>query len=529
MFTNKKTLLAMSVASVFALSGCSSDDDKNEVVPDPIDPPVEVVVPPEAPAALGSVVNGNVIDAATTDVVASTVMFYENGVASTSLVDVDGNAVTSLTLEDGNFSVQLADDSDAESVTAIVMADGYIRKTFSIDLTQLSEGDLDVALPLVSADTEGYASAESDPQTVSGGSSAEAITSGVANGKATAAVTVPGGTQLQDANGDLITGDSVTLTVAAADTSTTAGSAVTPEGLNAGADTTVKTPVGVASVEMVDSNGTKVKSFSQPITVSMAIPADKGVSTGDMLTLVSQNEDTGVWSTETQQVEVKDLVADGSFYNASFMTDHLTFFAATTESAVCNSPIQMTFLNPVPKGSTIRLTSNDINATFVTKSEDIVTVGAGQVKKLGVSADAEAFVTIYDSEGEVAFSSENELAICGEVNIDNPASEKTYVDQDFTITATCSNDDTVSIPASGVLVQYRLEEGNKAKRKAAETETAGVYSLTDLVEGQNYTVTAKFRSTLSSVENQTYTLTAGEEASETVLVECDVTTGVTGS
>ena len=48
MFTNKKTLLAMSVASVFALSGCSSDDDKNEVVPDPIDPPTEVVVPPEA-------------------------------------------------------------------------------------------------------------------------------------------------------------------------------------------------------------------------------------------------------------------------------------------------------------------------------------------------------------------------------------------------------------------------------------------------------------------------------------------------
>ena len=307
MFTNKKTLLAMSVASVFALSGCSSDDDKNDVVPDPIDPPVEVVVPPEAPAALGSVVNGNVIDAATTDVVASTVMFYEDGVASTSLVDVDGNAVTSLTLEDGNFSVQLADDADAESVTAVVMADGYIQKTFSIDLTQLSEGDLDVALPLVSVDTEGYASAESDPQTVSGGSSAEAITSGVANGKATAAVTVPGGTQLQDANGDLITGDSVTLKVAAADTSTTAGSAVTPEGLNAGADTTVKTPVGVASVEMVDSNGTKVKKFSQPITVSMAIPADKGVSTGDMLTLVSQNEDTGVWSTETQQVEVKDL------------------------------------------------------------------------------------------------------------------------------------------------------------------------------------------------------------------------------
>ena len=100
------------------------------------------------------------------------------------------------------------------------------------------------------------------------------------------------------------------------------------------------TPVGVASVEMVDENGTKIKKFSQPITVSMAIPADKGFTTGDELTLVSQNEDTGVWTTETQKVEVKDLIADGSFYNASFMTDHLTFFSAVKGSSYCAAGIR---------------------------------------------------------------------------------------------------------------------------------------------------------------------------------------------
>ena len=63
-------------------------------------------MPPEAPIALGAVVNGNVVDAAT-DVVASTIMFYENGAPSTNLVDLDGNKLTSLESDDGSFTFQL--------------------------------------------------------------------------------------------------------------------------------------------------------------------------------------------------------------------------------------------------------------------------------------------------------------------------------------------------------------------------------------------------------------------------------------
>jgi hypothetical protein len=541
MFTNKKTLLAMSVASVFALSGCSSDDDKNEVVPDPVDPPV-VVVPPEAPAELGSVVNANIVDSESFDVVSSTVMFFESGVASANVVDENGEVVTSVTTEDGNFSFLLKDGADIDSVTAVVMADGYIQKTFSIDLTELSDGDVDVLLPLTSETATGVAVEETDAA-VSGGSSADAITGGVANGKATAAVTVPGGTQLQDANGDLITGDSVTLSVTAADTSSSAGAAITPEGLNAGSTTTVKTPVGVASVEMVDSNGTKVKKFSQPITVSMAIPADKGVSTGDMLTLVSQNEDTGVWTTETQQVEVKDLIADGSFYNASFMTDHLTFFAATEENTVCSSDVTLGLGgSAVPaSGLKVRLQSDDATTirTLAASNASGTIISGTKAKDLGITDDATASVRVFDSEGYTWYQSTGEVAICGtiaDVNLEQP-DEVALVDQAFTIVGQCADDAEATVSASGSLVTYKRvkAEGDTStpftKKAAPSGVDAGEYALIDLISDATYNVSISYSGSLAFLNEVEGATTAeitadGADVTKTVTIaDCSELTG----
>jgi hypothetical protein len=522
MFTNKKTLLAMSVASVFALSGCSSDGDKNEVVPVKVDPPV-VVVPPEAPAELGSVVNANIVDSESFDVVSSTVMFYENGVASTSLVDENGNAVTSVTTEDGNVSFLLKDGTDIDSVTAVVMADGYVQKTFSIDLTELSEGDVEVVLPLLSEESDGVAVKEVS-SSVSGGSSADAITGIVVNDKATAAVTVPGGTLLQDANGDLITGDSVTLKVTAADTSSEAGAAVTPEGLNAGS-TTLSTPVGVASIEMVDSNGTKVKKFSQPIIVLMAIPADKGVSTGDMLNLASQNEDTGVWTTETQQVEVKDLIAGGSFYNARFETDHLTFYAAIVSSSTCtDNSVTINFSETIPAGLQLGVLS-DLGNLY-------------RFKKLTQDVDSYTFKDVKIAEGEGGFFkvfNPNTLFDWSFVRVDdlcaNDANatvtpeEVTFVNSTVTLQGSCDNSDDVVV-GTGSNVLYRLPGKQYTK---AKSNADGTYALSNLIEGQNYEVKVTYSGTLSSLNGdagfQKYDLAAGEDETFSGEISCPTATG----
>lgn len=524
MYTNKKTLLALSVASILSLSGCSSDDDKNVVEPvDPVDPPV--VVAPEAPAELGNTVTGSVIDGSNSDLVAAQINFLEAGEPATSLVDIEGNAVTSVDAAEGEFTFLLADDATATSVTAVVTADDYVSKSYVIDLAGLSEGDLNVQLSAVALATEGVAAASED-KAVSGGSSADEITADVADGKAAASVSIPAGVTLQDDSGNPIEGSTVTLKVTTADTNTAAGSVITPAGLNAANSATVAKPVGVASVNMTDENGVKITKFSSPITISMAVPVEKGFVTGDELGLSSQNEETGVWTKETEKVTVGALSSDNTYYNASFQTDHLTFFAATTEEAACTTPVRVLVQgDSVPaSGLTAVLRSSDTSfeANIPAGSTDATVVSAAQASEKGIVEDTTARVFVKDAEGNIWFNSETEVAVCGDVSVtlENPVE---LVSESFDITAQCSNDDTVTVGASGALVTYK--QGNKASKKATGNGE-GSYTLNDLVSGQEYSVTATFTGALASVDTQTFTVTAdGENESATVTQECDVATG----
>jgi hypothetical protein len=521
MFTNKKSLLALSVASAIALSGCGSDNDNNQPDEPVTPPPVTVVVAPEAPAELGSVVNGNVINSASFDVVDAKVSFFENGVASTNVVDVDGNVTSSVDSEDGNFTFQIKDGASVSQLTVVVVAEGFVSKSFVVDLAGLSEDTIEVQLGLTSLTTEGVATVSKD-SAISGGSSADAITASIAGDKAS--VVIPGGTTLQDADGNIVTGGSVNLAVTTGDTSTSAGAAITPEGLDSGDVSTVLTPVSVASVNMVDDNGVKIKKFSQPINVNMALPANKGFTTGDELSLSSQNEDTGVWTVETQKVTVGALsTTDSSFYNASFMTDHLTFFAATQEEARCTEGVRLLFSgDSVPAGGLYaNLSSSDAAGTFFVKPN---ADSAGATYNPRVSADATAELTITDREGNAWFASNGEIALCGDVDV-ALASPVSYVNETLTLSAQCSNDTTQTVAGSGALVKY--SRTGKAKKRA-EGEN-GTYALTGLIEGENYTVTVKYKEALKSLGTVNYTIEAnGEAKTQSESIVCDTTTGGTG-
>lgn len=136
MISNKKSLLALSVASALTLSGCfSDDDDNNVVVVPPTEPTDPVVVAPELPDALALVVSANIVDAATQRVVDADVRFLENGVASQNIVDVDGNAISMLEGTGGSFAFTKKDDATLTEVTVSVTADGYIGKSFVVNLT----------------------------------------------------------------------------------------------------------------------------------------------------------------------------------------------------------------------------------------------------------------------------------------------------------------------------------------------------------------------------------------------------------
>lgn len=92
---------------------------------------------------------------------------------------------------------------------------------------------------------------------------------------------------MRDASGNPVTGQ-VSVNVSGADASTSAVTAILPEGLNASGAANVEQAVGVANVLVNSATGSKVKQFSNPITVTTSIPATTTlngvpIKTGDTL------------------------------------------------------------------------------------------------------------------------------------------------------------------------------------------------------------------------------------------------------
>lgn len=519
MFTNKKSLLALSIASVFALSGCFSDDDGNDYAPPGPGPDPEVVVPPEAPVEIGAVVYGNIVDVEDSATLPSTVTFYEAGVASENIVDVDGNVTATVESEDGSFVFQLKDGADIDEVTAVVTSEGYVSKSFIFDLTEFGSDDISLTLGLTSEDN--VAVFTSEPVALTGGSSATEIKVPVTGADgASSEVTIPANTVLQDANGDPVTG-SVTVKLTTAKPGSTSFAAIIPEGLNEPNATTVLKPAGVTSVEMLNADGVKVKQFSSPINVNMAVKT----GTAGPLALSSNDEDTGKWTPETEQVTVASDVG-------SFTTSHLTLFAGSVSAPVCGSPITFNFDGdaiPTPSGLSLNLLSTDGSKSYNVKGNNF-TISQGKISRAGISNESTAVVQLTDVEGNVWFESDDEVALCtagvGQAVAATLVNPVVPVSETLSITAVCSNDDSVSIGASGALVKYKL--GNKGS-KVAKGDGAGNYALNNMVSGEDYTVTVKYKKSLSSIADASFTITADgtdEERSESLV--CPTSTGGTG-
>lgn len=542
MLANKKSLLALSIAASLSLTGCFSDNDDKVKVDPPVTQPTEpVVVAPETPTALSLVANINVVDSETLDVVASKVTFLENGTVSENIVDVDGNMLTTVDSTDGDVVFTKKDGAELTEVTLSVTADGYIGKSFLVNLTA-DEGatDVNAQLSLVSKTATGVASKSVEATVDASGTSADPIAATTeGNAKAAAGATVPAGVALQDANGDPITG-AVSISVSGADASGSAANEILPEGLNAADAESIVKAAAVANIEMTDSTGKKVKKFSGGTLMgTMSIPANtmlngEVIKTGDMLSLKSHNEDTGAWTAETNMVTVGALNAETNTFTGSFETDHLTFFASTvTVNDLCTDGLSLAISGATVPASGLyaSIASSDASASAYLRagSTTNVLLSPAQSKRFGISANATARVKVFDANGESWFDSgaQNEVDVCGSVPV-TLANPSTVVNEDITISATCSDDSTVAADMSNAIVRYSL--GNKQKSIAINAG-GGTFTLPNLIEGSVYNVTVNARIPLENGSTvQTGTITAGGD-SDTVTVNpvCETTTGSTGA
>lgn len=535
MFTNKKSLLALSVASAFALTGCFSDDDNNKPVPDDGGDGGDggvVIVAPETPAELSFVVSGSVVqsnDEDEFDVIGdATVRFLESGMASTSIVDVDGNQVQSLDLGDeGSFLVTRKSDSTTSSVTAIVSAPGFVTKAFSVDLSNEDDNDVLVAQFLLTPiDEEGLAADAEVSTAISGSTTTADIVADATpeGGSSLASATLPTGITLQNADGEAVTGSEVTLNVLGTDPSTETKNLVLPEGLNSDDESdNVAVPVSLANVTL-SVDGTSVKKFAgDTLNVTLAAPTD--LAADEELTVSSLDEETGIWMPETFPV----TKGAGT---VSFDTDHLTWFSVNKSVPVCTDGLTVNFTgDAVPTGGlTLAAYSSDgFLWSRVGAGSTSRVVPPGFLKRYGISSDATATVVVFDRDGAIWGETENEVAVCGTVDDFALASPYTYVDKTLTITGSCANDSEVAVNVSNSAVRYKRD--GKAVRTALK-DADGNFQLTNLREGENYEVTVNFRSLSSKLEgSNTVTLNSvtGDDLTQNFEFTCDEVTGSGGS
>ena len=537
--------LVTALALILMLTGCSDPEDIVEPV-DPVDP--VIVTPPEAPAELSVVISGSVVDSASGAVVdGATVSFYESGEVATNILDIDGNAVTSVVVADGSFEVTTA--NDITSFKMVASADAYSSDSLDVSFG-VDDETITVQLELLSDETEGVAAVAVEVAVVDA-TVAEEITvtteelePGEDAPDGSVDVVIPAAVQLQDADGNAVAGDTLTVDVTYVE-STEADDAqpedegtsiadVIPEGLNsdAAADE-VLVPVGVAEVNM-DIDGTAVKEFSSPITITINLPSDtqvpsagRVVAEGDQFGVRSYDEQTLTWKTEENSAIVGAAIGDT--FPAALEIDHLTFFALTDAVAACESDINFSFSGDDVPASGLKLIvrSNEYSNTDFFSQADTTnaafsTVTAAEAKSLGITADTNASVKVKDFDGNVWYTSAGDISLCGasiDIVLDNPV---VTVNENLSLTLSCSNDETVSSPLQNAVVSYRKNTSSPSV-VAVEGE-AGVYSLVSLDSSLgSYLVKINTRGE-SGIVNTTINPDGTNEGFD-IDNECDVATG----
>ncbi|MEI5639545.1 MULTISPECIES: hypothetical protein [unclassified Pseudoalteromonas] len=544
MIANKKSLLALSVASALMLSGCFSDDDNNvTVTPPPPEPTDPVVVAPEKPEAISFLVSAAVVasddygsgdDAIEAgDAINATVHFFENGEASTNILNEDGEAVTSIeTGEEGSFAFRLKDDADIDSVTVAVMADGYFSKSFNVDFSLAGdESVLNVQLPLVSKLVDDVAEA-SETVAAADGTTTEAVAASAnADDTALATATLAAGTTLKDADGEIVAGDNLQLNVTGAKAGSRNAISIVPEGLNSGDSQTVKSPVSVSDVTLTLGER-KVKQFEGG-TLNVAMAAPEGTTSADDLTVSSYDEDKATWTDEDFDVSF----TDGKL---TFDTDHLTFFAINKQSAVCTDGMTIDASGGDTTNGPLFVSMFTNDFAFFGMPLTVFEQGlpAGLISRFGVSDSAEARVFVTDVEGSVWFDSSTvdsantlgEIGVCG--SIDTPLTAPyTSIDKTLELTGVCAADNDVEVDVTASKIKFKRTGTRKAARnKLAESD--GTFLMDNIRDGSDYTVTVNFRG-LQLADGQSNVIELTDVDSETYSqqfqFQCDTTTGSTGT
>jgi len=323
----KLTKLALALGVTLSLSGCLSDDDKNDTVPEPPVPTQDVAVPPTAAETQAGAISVSLIDATgelLDESVTATITFTSS---EDGLLSVAGDALSDedKSTTDGAFSFTLESiPADGVTYDYVVSAEGYLNNSGSFTVTttenvaadeirltprNLADSDVPIVAETKSLESlvpEGENTTVAyDPTTglsVSGDKEEIELPqsvnkAGVAVGGTT--VKIKNGTQFLTADGTALeTVPEITVAYFAneatrneteADSATVENSSLDafPGGLALsvanpdGSDSNVSgsfTSGGFVAIELTDDAGNKVKTFGEGNSLTVAMQVDQNTS-----------------------------------------------------------------------------------------------------------------------------------------------------------------------------------------------------------------------------------------------------------
>jgi len=306
-------------------------------------------------------------------------------------------------------------------------APGYTTQTVPVAITDVSAGIQTVVLTKPTEVPDGAEEVAENVDLNPDGSTTAPATVELpsATGDGNMQLTVPAGTQFKDASGAVITGTNVQITVTSIDADNEDAVVLLPEGslragevvLDGGATASgTFSAAAVADIKML-VNGVQVSQFSQPLTVSMPVPANyvspitgQPLAAGTIFQIFSNSGD-GVWRYE-QTSTVTGSAATG--FRVNFQITHLTFYMAAEFGQACPAARVINFSGDwMTNGTTAAvkveavwggkvIASGDYSINNTNNSFSLMNVPATGVK-----------IVVRKEDGNIL--AEGDLAACGQV------------------------------------------------------------------------------------------------------------------
>ncbi|GAB3025755.1 fibronectin type III domain-containing protein [Spirosoma pulveris] len=467
-------------------------------------------------------VQGLVLDAKTNEPLQIPIKVSILGKDASRTITFAGKAQTTYTAPKGDLFIGLKGTEPTVSVPAelrvVVAADGYVASSTNLTLTKSLNNPFTIRLVKLDATPAGVAAqAATATASTSGALTASKVIEVTVPATATASslpisVSLSANTVMKDDKGQPVKGN-VTASVVAYSGQSQDALQTFPGGLSArvvknaqGANNVTGrfAPVSFVSIEIRNSSGQIVSTFSQPVLVQMGVPSGvynpqtrQTLKIGDKLEVYSYNENTGDWTYE-RNVNVRQ---QGSSLVSDVPITHLSSYALTTERPadacspafkIANLPVNYSYVAEL-----IGYNGDNQDQALVLErtgalSGDQFTLVLDNSQRYEVAILDPLSGDVIGRSGKFTNACSGGASAAGTITITPPNNK---INAHFTVRAVCENGKNIEVyPTTTV---YYQEAGSSSSVKAGVTFVDGKGTLTGLKPNTNYTASVYYEGAFS--------------------------------